>query len=137
LRQKEKRNHNWFIHLATKTHLMDVEQLRKFCLSLPGVTEDIKWGHDLCFSIGSRMFCVTSMEAPVKTSFKVKDEEFDEITAKDGFIPAPYMARAKWILVEKRSALSKKEWEHFITQSYQLVASKLTKKLRLELGIEK
>jgi predicted DNA-binding protein (MmcQ/YjbR family) len=45
---------------------MNIEALRKFCLSLPAVTEDVKWGADLCFSVGGKMFCVTSMEGPLK-----------------------------------------------------------------------
>jgi len=115
---------------------MDIDFLRKFCLSLPAVTEDIKWGNDLVFSIGDKMFCVASLEAPFKCSFKVRDEEFEELSNKDGFIPAPYMARAKWILVTNPTKLNKKQWEQYIKQSYELVSSKLTRKLREQLGIK-
>ena len=115
---------------------MQIEQLQKFCLTLPAVTEDVKWDNDLCFSVGGRMFCVMSLETPLKCSFKVNDDEFDELSNKDGFMPAPYMARAKWVTVTKNSALQKKEWEKFIRQSYELVKAKLTKKSRIELGIE-
>ncbi|HEY6160309.1 MAG TPA: MmcQ/YjbR family DNA-binding protein [Bacteroidia bacterium] len=104
---------------------MDLEQLRAFCLSLPGVTEDVKWGHDLCFSIGEKMFCVTGFEMPLKVTLKVKDEEFDELTASDHISPAPYLARYKWIMIETVSRFSQKEWEHYISQSYELVRSKL------------
>ena len=114
---------------------MDNETLRKFCLSLPAVTEDIKWGHDLCFSVGAKMFCVTGLEAPFTCSLKVKDEEFDELTNRDGFMPAPYMARNKWVLITDPSKLTKKEWERYIRQSYEMIKSKLTKKLRGELGL--
>ena len=115
---------------------MQTELLQKICLLLPAVTEDIKWDNDLCFSVGGKMFCVMSLEAPLKCSFKVKDDEFDELSNKDGFMPAPYMARAKWVTVTKPSILHKKEWEFFISQSYELVKAKLTKKSRMELGIE-
>ena len=115
---------------------MDIDFLRKFCLSLPAVTEDIKWGNDLVFSIGDKMFCVASLEAPFKCSFKVRDDEFEELSNKDGFIPAPYMARAKWVLVTNPTKLNKKQWEQYIKQSYQLVSSKLTRKLREQLGIK-
>ena len=114
---------------------MQNELLQKFCLSLPAVTEDVKWDNDLCFSIGGKMFCVTSLEPPLRYSFKVKDDEFDELSNRDGFMPAPYMARAKWVTVTKSSALSKKEQEQFIRQSYELVKAKLTKKSRMELKI--
>ncbi len=99
---------------------MDVETIQKICLKLPVVTEDVKWGNDLVFSVGSKMFCVTSLEPPFTCSFKVKDEEFEEISRWDGFKPAPYMARAKWVLVTKPSTLPKKEWEKFISRAMKL-----------------
>ena len=114
---------------------MDIEWLRKLCLGLPGTTEDIKWGADLVFSIGSKMYCVSSLEPPFKCSFKVKDEDFEEISQRDGFVPAPYMARAKWVMVTD-SRLSKKEWEKYIRDSYDLVKAKLTKKTKQELGLK-
>ncbi len=116
--------------------IMDVETFQKICLKLPAVTEDVKWGNDLVFSVGSKMFCVTSLEPPFTFSFKVKDDEFEEISGRDGFKWAPYMARAKWVLVTKPSTLPKKEWEKFIEQSYELVKAKLTKRLRIDLGIK-
>jgi predicted DNA-binding protein (MmcQ/YjbR family) len=114
---------------------MEIEWLRKFCLLLPAVTEDVKWGNDLVFSVGGKMFCVASLEPPFKCSFKVKDEEFEELSTRNGFMPAPYMARAKWVLVTDASMLHKKEWEDRIRQSYEIVKMKLTKKVRSELGI--
>lgn len=115
---------------------MNIQFLQQYCASLPAVTEDVKWGHDLCFSIGGKMFCVAGLEPPFTASFKVKDEEFEELSAQDGFMPAPYMARAKWVLVTKPSRLSKKEWERYIRQSYELVKAKLTAKIRKELKID-
>ena len=114
---------------------MDIEWLRKYCLSFPGSTEEIKWGHDLCFMVGGKMFCVTGLEE-IKVGFKVPDEQFEEISTREGFIPAPYMARAKWVLVQDPTKLQRKEWEKFISQSYTLVKEKLTKKAKKELGIK-
>ena len=116
---------------------MEIESLQKFCLSLPAATEDIKWGNDLCFSVGEKMFCVISLEPPLKVAFKVKDEEFEELSNNDGFIPAPYMAKAKWVLVTDPTKLKKKEWEQYIHQSYELIKGKLTAKARKELGIDR
>lgn len=114
---------------------MDIDQLRSFCTGLPAVTEDVMWDNDLVFSVGGKMFCVASLEPPFKCSFKVPDEEFEELSSRDGFQPAPYLARAKWVLVTSPNRLHKREWEQYIGQSYQLVAAKLTKKTRAELGI--
>ena len=114
---------------------MDVEVLREYCLSLPAVTEDVKWGNDLVFSVGGKMFCAASLEASLHFSFKVADEDFEELSNRAGFKPAPYLARAKWVLTMEPSRLHTKEWKDFIKQSYELVKNKLPKKLRVELGI--
>lgn len=108
---------------------MNVETIRNICTKLPAVTEDIKWGNDLCFSIGGKMFCAASLDGELKFSFKVPDEEFDEITGVKGIIPAPYVARYKWVLVEVPSIFDIKKWEEYITQSYNLVRAKLPKKI--------
>src|SRR5687767_3892977 len=114
---------------------MTIDQLRAFCSGLPAVTEDIKWGNDLVFSVGGKMFCVAGLEPPLSYSFKVKDEEFEELSVRPGFSPAPYMARAKWVLVKGANTLHRPEAVARIRQSYELVKAKLTKKVRQELGI--
>ena len=114
---------------------MNIDTLRELCQSLPAVTEDIKWGHDLCFSVAGKMFCVASLEAPLTVSFKVKDEEFDELSSSPGLRPAPYVARYKWVLVEDVNQLSRKEWSHYVKQSYELVKRKLPKKLAKQYGL--
>jgi predicted DNA-binding protein (MmcQ/YjbR family) len=109
---------------------MNIEDIRSFCLTLPGVTEDIKWGHDLCFCIAKKMFCVTSLQEPLTISFKVTDEEFDEVSNSEGFVPAPYVARYKWVLLENPDKVGKKKLLAYITQSYELVKRKLPKSSR-------
>lgn len=109
--------------------------LRAFCLGLPACTEDVKWGDNLVFSIGEKMFCMVSLNPPFQLSFKVKDEEFEELGSRPGFIPAPYMARAKWVMVLNPAQLHKNKWQHYIRQSYDLVKARLTKKVKAELGI--
>lgn len=107
---------------------MNIETLRSICKKLPDVTEGVKWGADLCFMISEKMFCVTSLEGPFTASFKVTDEEFGEMSEKPGIVPAPYVARYKWVLVQDPKVLNKKEWEFYVTQSYNLVKAKLPKK---------
>ena len=108
---------------------MDVEWLQKFCGTLPAVTEDIKWGNDLCFSIGGKMFCVAGLNEDLKISFKVTNDEFEELCSRKGVIPAPYMARHKWVLAEA-AVFKRKEWERHLRQSYELVKEKLPPKIK-------
>jgi predicted DNA-binding protein (MmcQ/YjbR family) len=114
---------------------MNIETLREFCQTLPAVTEDVKWGHDLCFSVAGKMFCVAALDGPFTVSFKVKDDEFDEISSSPGFRPAPYAARYKWVLVEEVNKLNRKEWAHYIRQSYDLVKAKLPKGVARKHGL--
>ncbi|NUM80553.1 MmcQ/YjbR family DNA-binding protein [bacterium] len=109
---------------------MNLSQIEKYCLTLKGTTKDIKWGNDLCFLIGNKMFAVTSLDPPFKASFKVTAEQFAELTERDGIIPAPYLARNQWIMVENPRALNLEEWSFYLKQSYELIASKLPKKLQ-------
>lgn len=114
---------------------MFIDIVRAVTAKLPGVTEDIKWEHDLCFCIRGKLFFVMPVEGKESASFKVPDEAFEELCTREGIIPAPYMARNKWIHVNSPKVFSKKEWEYYIRQSYQLVAVKLPVKVKKELGV--
>jgi predicted DNA-binding protein (MmcQ/YjbR family) len=110
---------------------VNIDQLRALCLSFPGVTEQIQWGDDLLFKVGRKMFAVTPL-APAKVwlSLKASPENFGELTERPGVIPAPYLARAKWIALESRDALSDAEIAQLLHESYELVRAKLSRKLR-------
>jgi predicted DNA-binding protein (MmcQ/YjbR family) len=110
---------------------MSIDDVRTFCLSLPAVTEDIKWGSDLVFSVGGKMFAVVNTERPHTLAFKCPPEAFAELTERDGIIPAPYLARALW--VQERTVgevLGRREMEERLTASYELVVSMLPKSKR-------
>ena len=81
------------------------------------------------------MYFVIGLEPPNRFSFKVRDEDFDEMSTRVGFIPAPYMARAKWVSTEMPNKIKLTDGEKYIRQSYELVKAKLTKKQRDSLGI--
>ena len=110
---------------------MNIEQLRKLCLSFPSVTEQIQWDDALLFKVAGKMFAVASLEpARVWLSLKVTPENFAELTERPGIIPAPYLARAKWIALEARDALSPAELAPLLGTSYDLVVAKLPRKTR-------
>ena len=52
---------------------------------------------------------VTNLGEATGMSFKVEDERFLELTDRPGIIPAPYLARAKWVYVEDANALDDAE----------------------------
>jgi predicted DNA-binding protein (MmcQ/YjbR family) len=114
---------------------MKKETLVKLCRSLPQATEDIKWDNDLVFSIGGKMFACFDLHSDKKISFKTTPPMFSLLTAKDNIVPAPYLARHDWVLVQNLKALSPAMFKELLHESYQLVAAKLPQKLRRELGI--
>ncbi len=115
---------------------MDIEALWRYCLSLPRATEGIQWGSDLLFRIGGKIFAVAALErTPLCVSFKCTPEEFAELIEREGIIPAPYMARNNWVLLERLDALPRAELKRLIKDSYTMVAAKLPKKTRVELGL--
>jgi len=110
---------------------MNIEQLRKLCLAFPSVTEHIQWEDDLLFKVAGKMFAITPLEpAPVWLSLKVTPEKFDELTERPGIIPAPYLARAKWIALESPESLSPAELAPLLRASHDLVVAKLPRKTR-------
>jgi len=114
---------------------MDIDWLRKLCLSFPGSTEQIQWGCDLVFKVGGKMFAVTPLEpAPVCLSFKASPENFAELTERPNIIPAPYLARAQWVALQTRDAVRQEELAGLLRESYELVAAKLSTKARKLLG---
>jgi len=114
-----------------------IEELMKICKKLKGTTSDIKWEDHLCFNVGEKIYLITSPDqVPPNASFKVTEEDFDSLCERDGVDQARYFARRQWVSVDNISLLSMEEWAKYITQSYQLVVSKLTRKKRSELGID-
>ena len=110
---------------------MTIDELREVCLSFPGATEKITWGNDLTFRVDQKIFAVTVLEpAPVWLSFKCSLENFAELTERAGIIPAPYLARAKWVALESKDALADAELAALLRESYDLVVAGLPKKAR-------
>jgi predicted DNA-binding protein (MmcQ/YjbR family) len=109
-------------------------RIKKHCASLPGATFDIKWDHDECFSVGGRMFAVLGeKDGKPSLGFKVDDERFLELTDRAGIIPAPYLARARWVLVQDVRKMDEAELKPLVTRSYELIRAKLTRAVRAKL----
>jgi predicted DNA-binding protein (MmcQ/YjbR family) len=110
---------------------MDASWIRDLCLSFPSVTEHVIWGNDLTFKVAGKMFAHAVLEpAPVWLSFKASPENFYELTERPGIIPAPYLARAQWVALETKDALSCAELSEFVRDSYDIIVAKLPKKAR-------
>jgi len=110
-------------------------QLKQHAMTLPGATEDIKWGCDWVASVGAKMFLAGGPEPGPWTScsFKVDDHRFLELTGVPGIVPAPYLARVKWVQLKDPRALPLADLRALVERAHALVLAKLPKKLQREL----
>ncbi len=114
---------------------MNVDWVRAHCMALPHTTEEVLWGDDLVFKIGSKMYAAAVMVPhKIALSFKCTPEAFAELVERPGIIPAPYSARMHWVALEREEALPRAEIKRLIRQSYDLVIAKLAKKTQAELA---
>jgi predicted DNA-binding protein (MmcQ/YjbR family) len=87
--------------------------------------------------VGDKVFAAlggSNAEAP-HIVVKVDPGEFDFLTTLPGVTQARYFAKGHWVAIRDGSAMPDDEIRSCITDSWALVAAKLTKKARAELGI--
>ncbi|MGE0045324.1 MAG: MmcQ/YjbR family DNA-binding protein [Hyphomonadaceae bacterium] len=104
----------------------------KAALALPGAALSVQWGDDRVFKVGGKMFAVLSGASvkPRGASFKTSDLSFELLTKKRGVVPAPYLARAKWVKLETLTALPDGEIKARLGEAHRLVLETLPKKTR-------
>ncbi len=113
---------------------MGTDWTRRYCLSLPHVTEHVPWGADLVFKIGGKMFATVVLEPSDRCmSMKCSAESFAELVERPGIVPAPYLARANWVALESVDAMPRLELEQLLRDAYEMVLAKLPKKAQAEL----
>lgn len=104
----------------------------KAALALPGATVTVQWGDDRVYKVGGKMFAVLTGESrsPRGASFKCSDLSFEMLTKKQDVVPAPYLARAKWVMLEHLHALPDAEIKARLGEAHRLVFEKLPKKIQ-------
>ena len=68
-------------------------------------------------------------------SFKATDIAFEALTENGRARPSKYLARAKWVSLDDLAGQDAAEVTDWITTAHALVAARLPKKLKAELGI--
>jgi predicted DNA-binding protein (MmcQ/YjbR family) len=121
---------------------MDNERIREICLALPHVTETLNWGHHLVYwvgdrDIGGKMFAMTDVEGIGigVLWFHAGAERFHELLERDGMRPAPHMARAFWVALERWDTLRPREIEDELRRAHALIYEKLPKRTKAILDL--
>jgi predicted DNA-binding protein (MmcQ/YjbR family) len=114
---------------------MDAETLRAFLLSLPDVAETMQWGDNLVYwaadkAIGGKMFAVVSLhpDRGGVISLAAGPERFAELVEREGVFPAPYLARAHWVAVERWDTLPAAELKELLRHARELIFARLPKR---------
>jgi predicted DNA-binding protein (MmcQ/YjbR family) len=111
------------------------DALLDFCRSMPAVTEDIKWENNRVFSVGGKMFAIFNFPDGEPFSFKTDPHVFADLTQREGIQPAPYLARALWVLCGGVDVLPLEEIKELLLEAHAIVVSRLPRRTRAELGI--
>jgi predicted DNA-binding protein (MmcQ/YjbR family) len=113
---------------------MDREGLGRVCLALRGVTLDHPFGDDHdAYKVGGKMFAI--MGGMGGLSFKVSDIAYEVLTESGRAAPAPYLARNKWVHLADPADWPAAELAEHLAIAHGIVAAKLTRKARAELGL--
>ena len=113
---------------------MDRAGVGKVCLALPAATLDHPFGeHHDAYRVGGKMFAMVGERGGI--SFKVSDIAYAVLTEDGRARPAPYLARNKWVNLERIDAWPDDELAEHLAIAHSIVAAKLTKKARAALGL--
>jgi predicted DNA-binding protein (MmcQ/YjbR family) len=109
-----------------------------FISTLPAAGLSRQWGDASVAKVGGKIFAlyVEDVAGSGSLSFKCTDLAFEMLPELQGVRPAPYLARAKWVAVKAGAALSPTEIAAYVVEAHRLVAAKLPRRVRLELGLQ-
>lgn len=119
---------------VTYPSIMTRTGFEAFVLALPSTTLVRQWRDDSVAKVGGKIFPLLDRD-PGEVWLKVSPMSYDLLTELEGVRPAPYFARASWVAISVASPLSADEVEAYVREAHRLIAAKLTRRVRAELGL--
>ena len=118
---------------------MTYDEFNQFCGALPATTSVVQWGGAQVWKVGGKVFAVGgwSKDKVPAFTFKTSELNYDFLSNKEGYRPAPYLASRgmKWIQQFDGSKELDEELTYYFQKSYRIVSLGLTKKKQKELGL--
>lgn len=111
---------------------MTREEVEACALSLPAVTKVVQWGGSDVYKVGGKVFAICGLRGGL--SFKVSPIGFDVLTVGGPGRQAPYLAKGHWVIVDLQD-LDPADAAGWLETAHGLIAAKLTKAARTELGL--
>lgn len=119
--------------------MTELSELKSNLLAFAGVTEEYPWGPSpMVIKVGGKMIAIVGLESdPLKISLKADPE--DAIIQRNMYAaaqPGYHLNKEHWNTVTLDGSIPDEFVRQMISESYQLVSKKLSKKLKIELGIQ-
>lgn len=114
---------------------MNIEELREYCISKKGVTEEFPFDETtLVFKVMGKMFALTDIEGELSVNLKCDPEKAIELREQfTCVLPGYHMSKVHWNTVKIDGSVGDKQIQSWIDDSYALIVSKLTRKQKEEL----
>ena len=113
--------------------MMNIEELRDYCLSKSGVEETFPFGPDtLVYKVGGKIFLLMGLDNE-GLRFNVKCDPDMAIELREEFscvLPGYHMNKKHWNTIIVDGSAPAKQLKEWINHSYELVVDSLPKKLR-------
>ncbi len=109
---------------------MNIESLREYCLSKPGVEETLPFGPDtLVFKVNNKVFLLTGLDE-AELRFNVKCDPDKALELREEFscvLPGYHMNKKHWNTIVVDGSVSTRQLKEWIDHSYDLVSGKKKK----------
>ena len=114
---------------------MHIEDIRTYCLTKNGVTEEMPFGPDtLVFKVGGKIFLLIGLDQIDELRFNVKCDPQYAIDLREQFsntvFPGYHMNKKHWNTIYCGRELGNTQLENLIDHSYNLVFESLSKAVR-------
>ena len=111
---------------------MTREEIEAFAMALPAATKVVQWGGSDVYKVGGKVFAICGLTGGI--SFKVTEIGFVVLTEDGPGRQAPYCAKGQWVNIDLGGAPDE-DLQDWLRTAHSLIAAKLTRKLRAELGL--
>lgn len=114
---------------------MNIEEIREYCLSKKEVIECFPFDEEtLVFKVAGKMFALSALERGSNIVLKCDPERAIQLREEYSEIEgAWHMNKTHWNQIDLTGRISDKLLVELIDHSYNLIVSKLPKKIRTEL----
>jgi predicted DNA-binding protein (MmcQ/YjbR family) len=109
------------------------DEIEAAAMAMPAVTKVVQWGGSDVYKVGGKVFAICGLAGGL--SFKVTPIGFVVLTEGGGpGRQAPYCAKGHWVAIEL-DRCDDADILDWLTTAHGLIAAKLTKAVKRELGL--